>query len=98
MSKYPRYGLVTWPESQEFVGKEDCVLVSPPEDSEDLDSAYLVPEEITGPLDEAYLRIPWPEAQDWDEVPDGWEPEDVLHDYDSADAWVLESLYNESNS
>ncbi len=96
MPTYPRYGLATWPESQDLMDEPGCILVNPPEDTEDtLDQAYLVPEEITGPLDAngAYLRIPWPESQDWDEAPDGWDAEDVLHDYDTMDAYVLESLY-----
>lgn len=93
----PRYGLVTWPDSQDFVGNPHCILVNPPEDNTDLDSAYLVPEDITGPLDAggAYLRIPWPEAQAWEEMPEGAEEGDILHDYDTTDAYVLESLYNE---
>lgn len=45
-----RYALVTWPESQAFVGNEDCILVCPPEDDTDgaLDSAYMVPVELAG--------------------------------------------------
>lgn len=92
-----RYGLVTWPESQNFAGDPRCILVNPPEDSTDLDSAYLVPEDIAGPLDAggAYLRIPWSEAQAWEEMPEGADTGDVLHDYDTTDTYVLESLYNE---
>lgn len=95
---YPRYGLVTWPESQEFVGRDDCILVNPPEDDEDctLDSAYLVP--ITDPLDEgeAYARVPWSESQAWLDK-ETEELDDVLRDYDSQDAYVRESLLSESS-
>lgn len=100
MTKHARYGLITWSESQNFVGVPRCILVNPPEDNTDLDSAYLVPEDITGPLDDntAYLRLPWPESQAWNEAPNGWDSDDVLHDYDTMDAYVLESLYNDINA
>jgi len=95
---YHRYGLFTWPESQEFVGRDDCILVNPPEEDEGctLDSAYLVP--ITEPDDdeEAYARIPWPESQKWlDKETD--ELDDVLRDYDTQDAYVRESLLDEQS-
>ena len=100
MNTHARYGLATWPESQDFIGDPRCILVNPPEDSTNLDSAYLVPEDITGPLDAggAYLRIPWPEAQAWEEAPKEADEDDVLHDYDTMDAYVLESLYNDINA
>lgn len=103
MAKHARYSLVTWPESQNYINVPDSILVNPPEDCDDptaLDQAYLVPEDITGPLDDdtAYLRLPWPESQAWDEAPDGWDRDDVLHDYESMDAWVLQPLYEEVNA
>lgn len=91
-----RYGLVTWPESQDFIGMEGCILVDPPLNEKDptaLDSAYLVPENITGPLDsgEAYVRVPFPESQKWDDSHTD-DPDDILHDYDSNAAYVRESV------
>lgn len=98
--KSSRYGLVTWPESQDFVGRPDCVLVIPPQyDSKlSLDSAYLVPESVTGPLDagEAYVRVPFPDAQKWDgKAARGFA--DILHGYDSRDAYVLERVIHSEN-
>ena len=61
-------------------------------------SAYLVPEAIAGPLDPctAYVRVGWPESQKWDRAPEGRDKTDVLHDYESADSWVLQPLYEEA--
>lgn len=102
MSQFPRYSIVTWPESQPFVGNPDCILICPPETDIDptaLDSAYLVPEKITGPIPthEAYLRIPHPESQKWDEMEKtGDNPDAVLHDYETQNAYVREDIYLES--
>ena len=100
MNTNNRYGLVTWPESQEFVGNPDCILVAPPDDDMDLDCAYLVPEDITGPLaaGSAYVRLSWPESQGWDAAPEGADKDDVLHDYDTMDAYVLETLYEKEEA
>lgn len=104
---YTRFGLSTWPDSQQFVSDERCILVCPPEVENDpcaLDSAYFIPEEITGPLEEngsgVYVRIPFPESQKWlDRIPEEYGPDDeydeILTDYDSQDAYVLESLLDE---
>lgn len=104
--KYARYGISTWPESQEYVGNPECVLICPPEtviDPTCLDSAYFVPETITGRLEpkHTYLRIPYPESQPWlDLESDILDPNDekevdmVLLDYDSQDAYVREDVYD----
>lgn len=100
-TKESRYGLVTWPESQDFIGTDGCILIDPPVNEKDptaLDSAYLVPESITGPLNtgEAYVRVPFPEAQKWDDRDTG-NPDDILHDYESRDAYVRESVLRTRN-
>lgn len=100
---YPRFAVVTWPESQDFVGHPDCILILPPENEADptaLDSSYFVPESIAGPLDagEAYLRIPFPQSQRWDDIELTQEESDaVLHDYDSQDVYVQEEFYNRTS-
>lgn len=104
--RYARYGISTWPESQEFVGNPECMLICPPATSLDptrLDSSYFVPESITGPLESkhAYLRIPFPESQPWLDLEsevldpnDENEVDTVLLDYDSQDAYVREDFYD----
>ena len=60
-----RYSLYRWPDSQEFIGREDCVLVMPPQGSEvELDSAYMVPEP-----DGDYVLLDWPERQGLEDAP-----------------------------
>lgn len=101
VNTYPRYGLTTWPRSQDFVGNPECILVRPNGDK-DLDSAYLVPENIKGPLDkyvDHYLRIPYPESQEWNCMPKEY---GILHDYRTKgtlkDAFVPASLYKKITS
>jgi len=99
MNTHERYALVPWPESQRYDDVAGCILVDPG-DNDDLEMACLVPEDVFGPLadDGAYLRIGWPEAQEWDEAPEDWDEADVLHDYESADAFVLQPLYEEKKA
>lgn len=40
-----KYILVEWPESQHFIGMENCYYINPMEDSS-LDQAMFVPEEV----------------------------------------------------
>ena len=94
-----RYSLETWPDSQGCVGKPGCVLVCPPETDVDptaLDSAYLVPESDKDPLPAGgtgvYVRIPWPDSQPWNDM-ELKDADDILHDYDTQDAYVRESFY-----
>lgn len=72
-----RYDLVTWPESQGFIGKEDCFLVDPesekePDGSTWLDSSYMVPSE-----DGEYAMFEFPDSQQYLDTPG------TLADYES---------------
>ena len=72
-----RYDLVTWPESQDFIGRKDCFLVDPesekdPDDSNWLDSSYMVPSD-----DGEYAMLEFPESQNWLDAPG------TLYDYES---------------
>lgn len=90
-----RLGLVTWPESQQFLGKEGVIHVSPPENDKrlELDQALLVPESVTGaiPSGEAYQRVTFPESQAWEKGETG-SIYDLIHASDTQDIFVLESL------
>ena len=94
-----KFALSLWPDSQAFVGNPACILVAPTEKQMDaLDSAYLVPEDITGPLseDEAYVKVSFPDSQEWDDLDTGDEMA-VLHDYESQDVYVLERHLKSQN-
>ncbi len=76
------YTLELWPDSQQFIGRPGCILVKPSTGNElILDSAYLVPD-ATPDKHAGYIRIGWPGSQDWDVF------KEVLHDYDTPDAFV----------
>lgn len=58
-----RYSLYNWPDSQEFVGRDDCILIDPEGDTY-LDSSYLVP--VTDEeqfKDSDYVEVEWPDMQ-----------------------------------
>ncbi len=66
-----RYELFTWPDSQEYVGRDGCILIMPPEDDEgcSLDSAYMVPESVLGhPVsdDRAFVLVGFPDSQKYE--------------------------------
>lgn len=66
-----KYSLYTWPDSQEFVGREEAILVLPnARKGIELDSSYMVPFHLerqsdqTSESDEyAYVRVEQPDAQ-----------------------------------
>ena len=96
--KKNNYTVVTWPESQDFIGNDECILICPPATDIDptaLDDAYLVPEDLIGPIDagEAYVRVPWPKSQRWDDA-NTEDPDDVLRDYETQDVYVRQSILN----
>lgn len=65
MKTRPLYDLVTWPDSQPFIGDETCHLVLPPEGEEtELDSAYMVPSE-----NGEYEMLAWPDSQGREDEP-----------------------------
>lgn len=81
-----RYDLVTWPESQQFIGDPDAILVFPDESKEDeigcfLDSAYMVPSP-----DGEYVRLEFPESQGREDDPG------ALESYD-GDVFVPAAAY-----
>ncbi len=68
-----QYDLVTWPESQAFIGNSDCFLVDPESvegDEKDsaataYDSAYMVPR-----ANGDYVILSWPESQGYQSCKD----------------------------
>lgn len=95
-----RYTLVGWPDCQQLMesvdhdelmeGLVNTDDIPDDEDIDELDSAYLVPDGTCGfssPEGDGYVRVPWPEAQQWAGK------KDVLIVYDSTDVYVPERIY-----
>jgi oligoribonuclease NrnB/cAMP/cGMP phosphodiesterase (DHH superfamily) len=66
------YRLVTWPESNGYIFKEDTALIDPHTakdipvaDPSALDNALMVPLKDGETHRDGYVRVPWPEAQKW---------------------------------
>lgn len=87
-----RYHLYTWPDSQEFVGNDKCILIVPPKGKEtEYDSSYMVPQEIdpyAGEDSDSYLAIAHPVSQAWADVPG------VFTNYDDQTVFVPTILYD----
>lgn len=78
------YFLLTWPHSQDCIGDPECILINPAsavgEKEEypcELDSAYMIPTEEGDNLEDAYVRVEFPEAQRW------YGREGTIEDYDT---------------
>lgn len=93
-----RYTLYTWPDSQEFVGNSKCHLVVPKGDSLQLDSSYMVPEDVQAPApaERTYVIADWPAKQKFEELSDKSDAGDdrILCDYD-GNVFVEFRLYEE---
>lgn len=87
-----RYHLYTWPDSQEFIGNDKCILIVPPKGKEtEYDSSYMVPQEIdpyAGDDSDSYLAIEHPVSQAWADVPG------VFTNYDDQTVFVPTILYD----
>lgn len=78
------YHLITWPMSQDCIGRPECFLINPTtaigideEYPQELDSSYMVPCDEDDPSDDAYVLITFPEAQEW------YGKEGTVCDYDT---------------
>ena len=98
MKKMKRYTLYTWPDSQEFVGNSKCHLVVPKGDSLQLDSSYMVPEDVEAPApaERTYVLADWPAKQKFEDLADKADAGDdrILCDYD-GNVFVESRLYEE---
>lgn len=78
------YHLLTWPESQDCIGRDDCILIDPMSAAEvaedypcELDSAYMIPASEGDSLEGAYVLVRFPDAQKW------YGREGTIGDYDT---------------
>ena len=89
-----RYGLVTWPESQDCIGRPECILILPPESDVNgsLDSAYLVPlTEEDLKHTEGYVRVDSPESQRYEHLSEESYTPECYRDY-NGNIFVREDL------
>ena len=93
-----RYGLVTWPESQDVIGVSGCYLVKPPKGEElELDSSYMVPlDEEDLKYNTGYVKVEFPESQRYADMEDGLKKEECFRDY-SNNVFVREDLVKDED-